>query len=470
MSSDGSTFLHSVNRMFDHAVALMDIPPGLAKQIKLANSIYNVRFHVRIRGEYQVFEGWRATHSEHRLPVKGGIRYALNVDQQEVEALAALMTYKCAVVNVPFGGSKGALRIDPKAYSRAELEAITRRFTLELDKKGYIGPALNVPAPDLGTGEREMGWIANTYRLLNPDDINAGACVTGKPVEAGGIAGRVEATGRGVQFGLREFFRHPEDMKLAGLDGTLDGKRIVVQGLGNVGYHAARFLQDEDGAQIVAIIERDGAVIDDDGLSVESVRDYLSETGGVKGYPDGRYEEDGTTVLEHECDILIPAALENQVTADNAGAIQARLIAEAANGPVTYEADQVLRDAGRVVIPDFYLNAGGVTVSYFEWLKNLAHVRFGRLQRRIMETRIESAISAIEELVGRKISEEHAKILSQEYDELNLVRSGLDDTMREAYQKIRELFHARADVPDLRTAAFIVSIDKLVHYYEEYAL
>jgi len=469
MSSDGSTFLHSVNRMFDQAVALMDISPGLVEQIKLANSIYNVRFHVRIRGEYQVFEGWRATHSEHRLPAKGGIRYALSVDQDEVEALAALMTYKCAVVNVPFGGSKGALRIDPKAYSRDELEAITRRYTLELDKKGYIGPALNVPAPDMGTGAREMGWIANTYRLLNPDDINSEACVTGKPVEMGGIAGRVEATGRGVQYGLREFFRHPEDVEVAGLDGSLEGKRIVVQGLGNVGYHAARFLEEEDGARIVAIIERDGAVINDGGLHVQAVRDYLSENGGVKGYPDGRYEEDGVAVLEHDCDILIPAALENQITGDNAARVQARLIAEAANGPVTFEADRILREAGRVVIPDFYLNAGGVTVSYFEWLKNLAHVRFGRMQRRIMETRIESAVSAIEELVGQRIPEAHASVLRQEYDELNLVRSGLDDTMREAYQKIRELFHARPDVLDLRTAAFIVSIDKLVHYYEEYA-
>ena len=315
-----------------------------------------------------------------------------------------------------------------------------------------------------------MGWIANTYRLLNPDDINAEACVTGKPIEVGGIAGRVEATGRGVQYGLREFFRHPEDVKLAGLDGALEGKRIVVQGLGNVGYHAAKFLEEEDGARIVAIIERDGAVINDDGLSVEAVHGYLSEHGGVKGYPDGRYVEDGLAVLEHDCDILIPAALENQVTGDNAARIKARLVAEAANGPVTFEADQILRDAGRVVIPDFYLNAGGVTVSYFEWLKNLAHVKFGRMERRIMETRIDLALSAIEKMVGSKVPEEDAKVLRQEYDELNLVRSGLDDTMRLAYQSIRELYHARPEVTDLRTAAFIVSIEKLVHYYEEYAI
>ncbi len=470
MPADGSTFLRSVNRMFDQAVALMDMPPGLAKQIKLVNSVYNVRFHVKIRGEFQVFEGWRATHSEHRLPVKGGIRYALEVDQPEVEALAALMSYKCAVVDVPFGGSKGGLRIDPRTYERADLEAITRRFTLELDKGGYIGPALNVPAPDVGTGGREMGWIANTYRILHPDDINAEACVTGKPIEMGGIHGRVEATGRGVQYGLAEFFRHPEDVAATGLDGGLEGKRIVVQGLGNVGYHAAKFLEEEEGARIVAIIERDGAVLDEGGLSTQRVHDYLREHGGITGFPDGAYVADGATVLEHDCDILLPAALENQITEANAGRVRARLIAEAANGPVTFEADRILREAGRTVIPDFYLNAGGVTVSYFEWLKNLAHVRFGRLEQRLMDTRIDLALALVERMTGQPVPEAEARTLKRDYDELNLVRSGLEDTMRRAYGQIREALRSRPDVPDLRTAAFILAIGKLAHYYREYAL
>ena len=204
--------------------------------------------------------GWRAVHSEHILPVKGGIRFAEIANQEEVEALAALMTYKCAIVNVPFGGSKGALKINPNDYDEEDLEKITRRFAHELIKKDLVNPNLNVPAPDMGTGEREMAWISDTFQNLYPNQINGMGCVTGKPVHNGGIRGRTEATGRGVQFGIREFFRHPEDLKLAQIDGGLDSKKIIVQGLGNVGWHAAKFLSEEDGAKIIGIIERDGAI------------------------------------------------------------------------------------------------------------------------------------------------------------------------------------------------------------------
>ena len=470
MSEMTTSFLASVDRMFQQAVALMDLPEGLAEQIRRCNSVYHVRFPVRLDGKWEVIEGWRATHSEHRLPVKGGIRYAMTVNQDEVEALAALVTYKCAVVDLPYGGSKGGLRIDPRKYSREQLEDITRRFTVELDKRGYIGPSLNVPAPDMGTGEREMAWIANTYRLLHPEDIDADACVTGKPIEAGGINGRTEATGRGVQYGLREFFRHAEDVAKAGLDGNLEGKRVILQGLGNVGYHASKFLRDEDGARIVGIIERDGAVIDDGGLDVEAVSAHLRETGGMEGFADATFTEDGASVLEHDCDILIPAALEGQITEANAARIRAPLIAEAANGPTTFEADAILRDAGKIVIPDFYLNAGGVTASYFEWVRNLSHIRLGRLDRRMIETRIESAIELLETMFDRPIPEELADGLRREADEMNLVRSGLDDTMREAYQRIREAWHGGEKVPDLRTAAYMVAIKKIAYYYTEYAL
>ena len=465
-----SSFLESVDRMFHEAVARMDLPPGLADQIRLCNSVYHVRFPVQLKGEWKVFEGWRATHSEHRLPVKGGIRYALAVNEDEVQALAALMTYKCAVVDLPYGGSKGGLRIDPRQYEREELEAITRRFTIELDKAGYIGPALNVPAPDMGTGGREMAWIASTYRRLHPDDIDADACVTGKPVEAGGIVGRVEATGRGVQYGLQELFRHREEVEQAGLEGTLEGKRIVVQGLGNVGYHAAKFLEEEDGARIVAIIERDGAILRPDGLSAQSVREYLNERGGVRGFPDAEFVEDGASVLEAECDILLPAALESQIHAGNAARIRAPIVAEAANGPVSYEADRILREAGTILIPDFYLNAGGVTVSYFEWIKNLSHIRLGRLQRRMLEARVDAVVEIIEEMAGQPIPPELRSRLHREADELTLVRSGLEDTMREAYGRIREVWRSRDDVPDLRTAAYIVAIEKIAYYYKEHAL
>ena len=358
-----------------------------AEQIKANNNVYQVRFFVKFRDRYHTFTGWRSVHSEHRLPVKGGIRFSPTVDQDDVEALAALMTYKCAIVDVPFGGSKGGLRIDPRKYTEFELERITRRFAQELIKKDYINPSQNVPAPDMGTGPREMAWIADTYQTLHPEDLNAIACVTGKPFSQGGIQGRVEATGRGVQYALQEFFRHPEDVKRAGLEGGLGGKKVVIQGLGNVGFHVAKFLEEEDDAKIVSIIERDGALFSDQGLSVEKVFAHLQEHGGVKGFENATYTQDGASALEAECDILIPAALEGQITLQNAPRIRAHLIAEAVNGPVTYEADNYLREQGKVILPDAFLNAGGVTVSYFEWIKNLSHIRFGRLDRRHEEIR-----------------------------------------------------------------------------------
>jgi glutamate dehydrogenase (NAD(P)+) len=468
--SDSGAFLESVRGMIDQATKRLDLPPGLAEVIKRCRSVYAVRFPVKIRGEWRVIEGWRANHSDHRLPLKGGIRYSPGVNQEEVEALATLMTFKCAVVDVPFGGAKGGLCIDPREYERDELEKITRRFTIELDKAGFISPSQNVPAPDMGTGAAEMSWIATTYRTLHPEDINAAACVTGKPIELGGIRGRVEATGRGVEFGLQSFFRNPEDVREAGLEGSLEGKRVVVQGLGNVGYFASKFLETEDGCKIVGIGERDGAIVNDEGLSIELVHQYLQENGGVKGYPDAEFIENGAAVLEHDCDILVPAALEGQITARNAGRIRAKVIAEAANGPVTAEADVILRDAGKIMIPDLYLNAGGVTVSYFEWIKNLSHMRFGRMERRMVETRSEAMINVFEQMLGKAVPPELALGLRREVDELNLVRSGLDDTMRNSYEQIRELWRAREGVPDLRTAAYMLAIEKIAHYYTNFAL
>ncbi len=464
------TFRESVDLMFNRAVALMDLPPGLEEKIRVCNATYTVRFGVRLRGQIKTFTGYRSVHSEHMEPVKGGIRYAPSVHQDEVEALAALMTYKCALVEAPFGGSKGGLRIDPREYDEYELEQITRRFAYELAKRDLIHPAQNVPAPDMGTGEREMSWIADQYARMNTTDINARACVTGKPINNGGIAGRVEATGRGVQYALREFFRHPEDIKAAGLTGTLDGKRVVVQGLGNVGYHAAKFLMEEDGCKIIGIIERDGALFNDSGLDVDAVRDWIVKHGGVAGYPSARHMAEGPTVLEADCDILIPAALEGVINLTNAARIKAPLIIEAANGPITAGADDILRAKGTVVIPDMYANAGGVTVSYFEWVKNLSHIRFGRMQRRQEEARHQLVIDELQRLddmMGDKWS--MTPDFKQKYlrgaDELELVRSGLDDTMRIAYQSMREVWHGRDDVDDLRTAAYIVAITKVAASY-----
>ncbi|RDC75448.1 Glu/Leu/Phe/Val dehydrogenase [Rhodovulum sp. 12E13] len=466
------SFRESVDLMFNRAVAVMDLPPGLEEKIRVCNATYTVRFGVRLRGRIHTFTGYRSVHSEHMEPVKGGIRYAPVVNQDEVEALAALMTYKCALVETPFGGSKGGLCIDPREYEPDELELITRRFAYELAKRDLIHPAQNVPAPDMGTGEREMAWIADQYHRMNTTDINANACVTGKPPHAGGIQGRVEATGRGVQYALREFFRHPEDVASAGLAGTLEGKRVIVQGLGNVGYHAAGFLSQEDGCRITAVVERDGAIIDDAGLDVERVRHWIAQHGGVKGYPDAQFVFEGISVLEKECDILIPAALEGVITRDNAPRIEARLIIEAANGPITAGADEILRNKGVVIIPDLYANAGGVTVSYFEWVKNLSHIRFGRMQRRQEESRHQLIVDELERLsadtgIGWTLSPDFKEKYLRGAGELELVRSGLDDTMRGAYQAMRAVWHARDDVQDLRTAGYIVAIERVAKSYRE---
>lgn len=476
MTAKEPSFRESVDLMFNRAVALMDLSPGLEQKIRVCNSTYTVRFGVRLRGKIETFTGYRSVHSEHMEPVKGGIRYALSVHQDEVEALAALMTYKCALVETPFGGSKGGLCIDPRAWDEHELEQITRRFAYELIKRDLIHPAQNVPAPDMGTGEREMAWIADQYARMNTTDINAKACVTGKPPHAGGIQGRVEATGRGVQFALREFFRHPEDVAKANLSGTLSGKRCIVQGLGNVGYHAAKFLSEEDGVKITAIIERDGALIDEGGLNVEAVRQHMNTTGGLlAGYAGATFTEDGAAVLERACDMLIPAALEGVINLSNADRIKAPLIVEAANGPVTYGADEILRAKGCVIIPDMYANAGGVTVSYFEWVKNLSHIRFGRMQRRAEESRSRLIVEELERLsadqhLGWTLSPDFKEKFLTGSDELALVRSGLDDTMRTAYQAMRAVWHGRSDVEDLRVAAYIVSIGRVAQTYRSKGL
>jgi glutamate dehydrogenase (NAD(P)+) len=470
------SFRESVDLMFNRAAKLMDLSPGLEQKIRVCNSTYTVRFGVRLRGKIETFTGYRSVHSEHMEPVKGGIRFALSVNQDEVEALAALMTYKCALVETPFGGSKGGLCIDPRQWDEHELEQITRRFAYELIKRDLIHPAQNVPAPDMGTGEREMAWIADQYARMNTTDINAKACVTGKPPHAGGIQGRVEATGRGVQYALREVFRHPEDVAKANLSGGLEGKRVIVQGLGNVGYHAAKFLSEEDGCKIVAIIERDGALIDEAGLDVEDVRQWMNRHDGLMaGYPAARHVTDGAAVLESDCEILIPAALEGVIHKGNADRIKAPLIVEAANGPVTFGADEILRQKGVVIVPDMYANAGGVTVSYFEWVKNLSHIRFGRMQRRAEEARSRLLVEELERLsadqdLGWTLSPDFKERFLTGSDELALVRSGLDDTMRTAYQAMREIWHGKEGVEDLRVAAYIVSISRVAATYRSKGL
>ncbi len=460
------SFRDSVDIMFNRAAAMLDLPPGMTEKIRVANSTYIVRFGVKLRGEIKTFTGYRSVHSEHMEPVKGGIRFADNVNQDEVEALAALMTYKCALVEVPYGGSKGGLCINPADWEVDELERITRRFAYELIKRDLINPAQNVPAPDMGTGEREMAWIADAYKRIKTDDINARACVTGKPRNVGGIAGRTEATGRGVQFGLREFFRHPDDVAFANLSGNLKDKRIIVQGLGNVGYHAAKFLSEDDGCKVVAVIERDGAIHSERGIDIETLKSYMADHGGIRGYPGAEYIAEGAKALELDCDILIPAAMEAAIHLGNAERISAPLIVEAANGPVTAGADEILRRKGCVIIPDMYANAGGVTVSYFEWVKNLSHIRFGRMQRRQEEAFHEMLIGGIEEVTGSPFPADTKQKYMEGADELSLVRSGLDDTMRSAYQDMSKVWNERRhEGVDLRTAAYLISIQKVADSY-----
>ena len=466
--SEPLTFFEQVNRNFDKAAAFTSHPPGILEQIKQINNVIHFVFPIkRDDGSIEVMHGWRAEHSHHRLPTKGGIRYAMTVNEDEVMALAALMTYKCAIANVPFGGAKGGIRIAAHAYSTAELERITRRYTFELFKKNFIGPGLDVPAPDFGTGPREMAWIADTYSTLAPHDINALGCVTAKPVSEGGIDGRIEATGRGVFYGLREVCSITEDMRALGLTPGLEGKRVVVQGLGNVGYHAAKFLQEEGGAVIVGAIEHEGAIAKPGGLKVEALMAHRRETGSILGFEGATDLAHRDLGLEIDCDILVPAALENAITMDNAPRIKAKIIAEAANGPTSSEASDFFFERGIMVLPDAYINAGGVTVSYFEWLKNLEHVRFGRLEKRFAEQSGRRLLTAIEHATGRAFSEHEISSIARGAEEIDLVNSGLEETMIESYHGIRDIFKRGGGAYDLRAASMIAAIEKIALSYAD---
>lgn len=467
MSSSG--FFAQVNASIDRAAARMTIDPGILALMRICDCIYHVAFPTRRDdGTIEVVHGWRAEHSHHRMPTKGGIRYSMMVDEDEVVALAALMTYKCAIVDVPFGGAKGGIKIAAWQYSTAELERITRRFTFELARKNLIGPGVDVPAPDYGTSAREMAWIADTYSMLHNGELDALAVVTGKPVTQGGIRGRTEATGRGVYFGIREACEDVQLMERFGLSRGIEGKRIIVQGLGNVGYHAAKFCA-EGGAIITGIAEYDGAIHAADGLDVEAVHRYMVETGSIRNFPGATTLDTSAEALELDCDILIPAALEAQITAANAPRIRAKLIAEGANGPLTADADRILEARGIGVLPDIFLNAGGVVVSYFEWIKNISHVRFGRLGRRLEQQNQARLLRAMRSDGPNHLSDLDIDRLSIGGDEISLVNSGLEDTMITAYREIREVQHHHDGV-DLRTAAFITALTKIERSYQELGL
>jgi glutamate dehydrogenase (NAD(P)+) len=460
-------FEDDVNVYFDRAASFSGHPRGLLDQIRACNSVHTFQFPIRhADGRLEVVRAWRAEHSHHKLPTKGGIRFSAEVDESEVKALAALMTYKCAVVDVPFGGAKGAVQIDPHKTPVEMLERATRRYTHELVKKNLIGPGLDVPAPDAGTGEREMAWVVDTYIALNPGQLDAAACVTGKPVTEGGIRGRKEATGRGLMYALREACSVTKDMSALGLSTGLEGKRVVVQGLGNVGYHAAKFCREE-GGRVIAIALPEGAILNPGGLEEDAVLEHRKRTRSILNFPGATSIAHSTDALELDCDVLVPAALENQLTADNASRIKARIILEGANGPTTPAADEVFRSKKTLVIPDIYANAGGVTVSYFEWLKNLSHVRFGRLERRLQAAAGRRLLNAIETATGRSFSDADRASLAPAPDELSIVNSGLEETMAVAYQEIRETLRQRPALQDLRTAAFFTATEKIARTYLE---
>lgn len=458
--SIGANFLESVEEQFDQAFAHMALPKGLAARIKATNSIYRVTFGVRLRGELISFTGWRAVHSEQVEPVKGGIRYAPDVSAEEVEALAALMTLKCALVGVPFGGSKGALKIDPREWSEVEIEKITRRFTQELARRGLISPGRNVPAPDMGTGEREMAWMADEYRRISPlETLNAAACVTGKPLSRGGIAGRTEATGRGVAYVLAEHMQQIGD--------SLAGKRIIVQGYGNVGSHAAQILQGEFGARIVGVIERDGSLFNDAGIDAAALKAHLAGGGALRDFPGATFEPPAPDHLLRACDVLIPAAMEGVITGANAGQVQARIVVEAANGPIDFAGDAILADRGVTVIPDLCANAGGVIVSYFEWVKNLTHMPFGLMERRISQRRFSTVAELIEQVGTRSIPTTLRSSLTETGSELDLVRSGLEEMIRAAYRRILERLHLQPELRSLRRAGYVLAIEEVALAYRD---
>lgn len=467
MAEQHYSFFENVTKSFDKAAKFTKWETGLLEQIKACNAVYQMKFPIkRDDGSIEVIEAYRVQHSQHKTPCKGGIRFSDEVNQDEVMALASLMTYKCAIVNVPFGGGKGGIKINPRKYSEFELQKITRRYTSELVKKNFIGPGTDVPAPDYGTGEREMAWILDTYATMRPGEVDAAACVTGKPITQGGVKGRKEATGMGVFFGVREVCQMEDIMQRQGLTPGVAGKRVVVQGLGNVGFYTAKFFR-QGGAKVVAIAEYEGAIFSEEGLNEEEVFQHRKATGSILNFPGAQNLAKSGDALELECDILIPAALENVINASNASRVQAKIIGEAANGPITPEADEILVRKGVLIIPDMYLNAGGVTVSYFEWLKNLSHVRYGRMEKRFTENMNKHILGQIEGLTGKTVEENEKRFIEHGASEADLVHSGLEETMIEATRDIMNTWKANPEIPDMRTAAYVVAINKVGVSYAE---
>ena len=457
------SFKDNVNLHVDKSAKLLNFSDDLLEHLKSTHSLIKVNVGVVLDGKINNFTGWRAVHSEHILPTKGGLRYSETVDQDDTEALASLMTYKCAIVNIPFGGAKGGLKINPKNYTMPQLREITKAFASKLINKGFISPALNVPAPDVGTSEREMEWILETYKTLKPDDINYRGCVTGKPLHRGGIAGRTEATGRGIEEVVREIFRHEDVVKEAGLKNELKDNEIIVQGFGNVGSNLAKHLYNRDNARIIAIGEFDGYLYNKKGIDINELIEFFQKNKSINNPKLGEFKNNPSELLELDCDILIPAALENAITIDNVDKIKTKLIIEAANGPISFEADQKLFEKGVMIIPDIYVNAGGVVVSYFEWVKDISHIRFGRVEKRFQEQKILDIIDLIDKKTNTKTDFDTIKKIIHGADEEDLAFSGLEDSMRNAFI---EIYNAKKQIKkSFRDSAYYVSLKKIRNFY-----
>nr|AGC84406.1 glutamate dehydrogenase [Locusta migratoria] len=447
---------------------------GILQTIRATERFLRIFFPIRRDdGTYEMIEAYCVHHSQHRLPVKGGLRYSLAISPDEVEALAMIMTFKCATVQVPFGGAKGGIRINPKCYSKLEIEKITRRYALELMKRKCLGPALYVPAPDINTGPREMSWIADTYiKSLGFDDIAALSCATGKPIDQGGINGRDGATGRGIFHALDFVIKQDEWMRFINLEPDWACKRFIIQGFGNVGKSCATSVVAA-GAKVIGIQECDHALWNEKGIDIEDLLEYMDEHDTIKGYPNAQAAEN---VTFKECDILVLAAVEKIITCKNANEIRAKIVCEGANGPITPAADKILQDRKILVLPDIFCSAGGVTVSYFEFLKNINHVSFGRLHFKYETDSYIQLMQSVELSLRRcKIeceinpTEQFRKRLC-EPSEKDIVDAGLKYTIERAgIETLRTASELQLCL-DVRTAAYCNAIEKIFRTYDNAGL
>jgi len=457
------SFKENVDLYVDQSAKNLNFRQDLLEHIKSTHSLIKVNVGVELDKIIHNFTGWRAVHSEHILPSKGGMRYSEGVDQDDTEALASLMTYKCAIVDIPFGGSKGGLKINPKSYTENQLRIITKAFATKLINKGFISPAINVPAPDVGTSEREMDWIKDTYKALRPEDINYRGCVTGKPLHSGGIVGRTEATGRGIEEVIREVFRHKDVVKEFKLKDELKDNSIVIQGFGNVGSNLAKHLYNRDKAKIIAVGEHDGYLYNENGIDINELQKFHKKNRTINNPKLGIFKKNPKGFMEIKCDILIPAALENSITKDNVEKIKTKLIIEAANGPITFEADRILHKKGIMVIPDIYVNGGGVVVSYFEWVKNISHIRFGRVEKRFQEQKILDLVNLLDERTKIKTDPELISKIMRGAGEEDLTFSGLEDAMRNAFN---EILNVKKKInKSFRESAYYLSLQKIRKFY-----